>query len=246
MGAMVSDIDADVIVYPELCTSGYLFESRDELDLLAEEADGHSFQFLRQLADDHQAVIVAGFAEKADAAFYNSCLIVIPGEDKPVVYRKTHLFYKESLFFEPGDSGFFVVPIVSMDVTVGPMVCYDWRFPESARILTLLGADIIACPANLVTEAWKVVMPARALENHVYLAVANRAGRETRGQDQLVFKGESTIYDFNGRALRSAGRTEDSVLTATIYPERTRDKSFNPFNHILKDRKPHHYSTLTA
>jgi predicted amidohydrolase len=49
MGAMVSDIDADVIVYPELCTSGYLFESRDELDLLAEEADGPGFQFLRQL-----------------------------------------------------------------------------------------------------------------------------------------------------------------------------------------------------
>jgi predicted amidohydrolase len=88
-------------------------------------------------------------------------------------------------------------------------------------------------------------MPARAIENTVYLAVANRAGRETRGQDQLVFKGESAIYDVNGLALRSADRTEDNVLTATIYPERARNKSFNPFNHILNDRKPQHYSPLT-
>lgn len=85
----------------------------------------------------------------------------------------------------------------------------------------------------------------RSIENNVYLAVANRAGRETRGQDRLVFKGESAIYDVNGRVLQSADRTADKVLTATVYPERARNKSFNPFNHILNDRKPRHYSPLT-
>ena len=246
MAALVANINADIIVYPELCTSGYFFESHDELDWLAEEADGPSFRFFQRLADRLDTVIAAGFAEKADSAYYNSCMIVVPGQDKPLVYRKTHLFYKETIFFQPGDTGFFVVPVPARDVTIGPMVCYDWRFPESARVLTLLGADVIVCPANLVSDAWEVVMPARAVENNVYLAVANRAGRELRGGEELVFKGKSAIYDRNGQAINSAGSKDDEVLLATVDPEKARDKSTNSINNFLSDRKPHHYLPLTA
>ena len=245
MTAMVSDIDADVIVYPELATTGYLFESPGELASLAEEAAGCSFRLLQDLADEKNAVVAAGFAEKDASSFYNSCMLVIPGKAEPVIYRKTHLFYKEILIFEPGDTGFFVVPIPSKDVTIGPMVCYDWRFPESARILALQGADLLVCPSNLVTEAWQVVMPARALENKVYLAVANRAGHEKRGDEEMVFKGMSAIYDYNGQAIETAGQIEDEVLLTAIVPEQTRDKSFNSINNVFSDRKPHHYSSLT-
>ena len=245
MMAMVSDVDADVIVYPELSTTGYLFESPSELASLAEEAIGPSFKLLRDMAEEKNAVVATGFAEKDGSSFYNSCMLVIPGQNKPVIYRKTHLFYKEILFFEPGDTGFFTVPVPSKKVTIGPMVCYDWRFPESARILSLLGADLIVCPSNLVTEAWQVVMPARAVENKVYLAVANRAGLEKRGGEELEFKGMSVIYDFNGHALKAASQTEDEVLQSTIDPAQTRDKSFNAFNNVFTDRKPHHYSPLT-
>ena len=245
MIAMVTNIEADVIVYPELSTTGYLFESASELASLAEEALGPSFQLLQELSDTKNAVVAAGFAERGTSAFYNSCMLVIPGKAEPLIYRKTHLFYKEILFFEPGDTGFFVVPFPSKNVTIGPMVCYDWRFPESARILTLLGADLIVCPSNLVTEAWQVVMPARAVENKVYLAVANRAGHETRGDEELVFRGMSVIYDYNGHAIKTASQTEDEVLLTTIDPVQTRDKSFNSINNVFSDRKPHHYSPLT-
>ena len=125
------------------------------------------------------------------------------------------------------------------------MICYDWRFPESARVLMLGGADMIVCPANLVTEAWQKVMPARAIENTVYLALANRAGREKRHNEQLTFQGKSAIYDISGRVLKTAGASGDEVLCCKIYPLRARDKAFNALNDVVSDRQPQYYKALT-
>jgi predicted amidohydrolase len=245
MQKLVEDITADIIVFPELCTTGYFFQSREEAAKAAETVSGPSSEFFQDMARNKNAVVVAGFAERHQKNLYNACLVVVPEAKKPHVYRKTHLFYKEKDCFDPGDTGFFVVDDKKRDVHIGPMVCYDWRFPESARVLTLLGADLIVCPANLVTEAWRRVMPARAIENTVYLAVANRAGREKRKGEELHFKGNSAIYDINGREIKKAGEEKDEVLLAEIYPSQTRDKSFNPINDVLADRQPQHYKPLT-
>ena len=245
MRQLVEDTSADIIVFPELCTTGYLFLSREEVAKSAETANGPSSAFFRDMARSKNAVVVAGFAERHQNHLYNACLVVVPEAKNPYVYRKTHLFYKEKNCFDPGNSGFFVVTDKKRDVQIGPMVCYDWRFPESARVLTLLGADLIVCPANLITEAWRRVMPARAIENHVYLAVANRAGLEKRKGEELHFKGNSAIYDFSGRTIKKAGENKDEVLLAEIYPSKTRDKSFNPINNVLDDRRPQHYGPLT-
>lgn len=246
MEDLVTGSQADVMVFPELCTTGYFFTSREEVAAAAETASGETGGFFRELARRHNAVVVAGFAEEDGHRLFNSCLVVTPEQEKSFVYRKTHLFYKEKQCFDAGDTGFFVVHDAVRDVRIGPMICYDWRFPESARVLTLLGADLIACPANLVTEAWHLVMPARAIENKVYVAVANRAGMETRAGEELVFKGSSAIYDWNGRALRQAGPHGDTVIVAEIRPSETRDKSFNPLNDVLRDRRPEFYAPLTA
>ena len=246
MEALVSETRADIMVFPELCTTGYFFTSRDEVAAVAETPSGGSAEFFRALAKRHNAVVVAGLAEADQGQLFNSCLIVLPEQAQPFVYRKTHLFYKETQCFDAGDTGFFVVHDAVRDVRIGPMICYDWRFPESARVLTLLGADLIACPANLVTEAWHLVMPARAIENKVYVAVANRAGTETRAGEELVFKGSSAIFDWSGRSLQQAGLHGDTVLLAEIHPAETRDKSFNPLNDVLRDRRPEFYAPLTA
>ena len=87
-------------------------------------------------------------------------------------------------------------------------------------------------------------MPARAIENKVYLAVANRAGIEERSGEQLLFKGNSAIYGYNGKELRKAGPSGDEILTAEITPDKTRDKSLNSVNDVLNDRQPHHYRPL--
>jgi predicted amidohydrolase len=124
------------------------------------------------------------------------------------------------------------------------MICYDWRFPESARVLGLKGADVIVCPSNLVTNVWHIAMPARALENKVYVAVPNRAGEEVRGaeNESVKFTGRSVIYSYNGSALAQAGAEEDEILTVEIDPLATRDKSFNALNDIFRDRRPDIYA----
>ena len=241
---LTNGIDADIIVLPELCTTGYFFLSREEAAEAAETAEGRTGRFFRSLAREHRAVVVAGFAERAGERIYNSCLIVVPEDDSIYLYRKIHLFYKERDCFDAGDRQYFVVEDPLRDVRIGAMICYDWRFPEVSRVLALQGADLIVCPSDLVTDVWHRVIPGRAVENKVYVAVANRTGSEERNGETLAFTGRSAVYDFSGKELACAGPDEEAVVTARITPGLTRDKSFNPFNDLFGDRRPQYYGPL--
>lgn len=124
------------------------------------------------------------------------------------VYRKVHLFYKERLWFSPGEEPF---PVVDIGWTkVGLMICFDHLFPEAARTLSLAGAEVIAHPANLVLpEYGQLTMRVRALENGVFTVTANRIGTEDRAGEPLRFTGESQIVSPKGRcwyAARPIGR----------------------------------------
>lgn len=237
----IDESNADIVVFPELATSGYFFIDRDEVREIADPADGEFLKDIQQKSSQQNKIIVCGFAEYDGEKLYNSCVISLPDALKTRIYRKTHLFYKEKYCFDAGDTGFFVVEDKSRDVRIGPMICYDWRFPEASRTLGLLKADIIVCPSNLVTDVWHIAMPARALENKVYLAVANRTGTEKRGDEELLFKGKSAIYGYNGSVVAIAEAETDEVITAEIEPFKTRDKSFNAENDIFKDRVPQYY-----
>jgi predicted amidohydrolase len=242
---LLQGIETDIIILPELCTTGYSFLTRDEAFAAAEGPDGQSTAFFKQLAEDHRAMVIAGFAEKSGDKVYNSAIIASPDRTTKI-YRKTHLFYREKECFSEGDSGFFVVQHPLKDCKVGVMVCNDWRYPEAARSLALLGADVTVCPSNLVSNVWGIGMAARALENKVYVAVANRCGTEVRdledGSTQsLTFTGRSVLYNFTGEAIEQADKAGDQVITLQIDPLLTRDKSFNEFNDLLKDRRPAFY-----
>lgn len=245
ISGMLKGVMTDVIVLPELCTTGYSFISAKEAYDASESLDGESIAFFKNLADEHRALVVAGFAERSGDRVYNSAIITSPGGN-PMVYRKSHLFYRENVCFSRGDSGFFVVKHPLKDCNVGVMICNDWRYPEAARSLALLGADVIACPSNLVSNVWGKVMPARAFENKVFLAVANRCGTETRKLDEgsvqsLTFNGHSALYNYDGEIVQQADKTEDRIITLEIDPLLTRDKSFNAFNDLLGDRRPNLY-----
>ncbi len=242
--ALLEPVEADIIVLPELCTTGYFFQSRDESARYAEAVDGPSCELFRRTAAAKNAIVVGGFAERAGTEMYNSCALVAPEDGEVRVYRKIHLFYREKFAFDVGDKAWFNVYNAARDVNIGMMVCYDWRFPEAARSLMLAGADLVVCPSNLVTEAWRKVMPARAIENKVYMAVANRAGAETRGDETLVFKGDSAVYGYNGDELALADPHSNVVIYADILPAKTRDKSFNAFNDVRHDRVPAAYAAL--
>jgi predicted amidohydrolase len=239
--SQIASIDADVIVFPELATSGYFHIGTDEVSRIAEPLDGFHVQRIISAAINAGKVVVCGFAEHDGTEFYNSAFIAGKGLDKPHVYRKTHLFYKETLGFSPGNTGFFVTYLPHLDCHLGTMICYDWRFPESARTLALKGADVIVCPSNLVTHVWRMAMPVRAFENKVYLAVANRTGAEHNAGEDVHFNGQTAIYSYTGTVLVDASATDDAVVIAEIDPSETRSKSFNSINDIMKDRREEWY-----
>lgn len=234
--------NSDIVVFPELSTSGYFFQSRKESERFAWETDCEEMQDLQDLAESLNKILVFGFPEKADKKIFNSAAILFPDRNQSSIYRKTHLFYRERFCFDEGDTGFFVINYEEWDLNIGLMICYDWRFPESARSLALQGADLIICPSNLVTGVWDNVMSTRALENKVYVAVANRIGKEKKGKEELLFNGISAIYSYNGKKLCQAGDENEIEISATIEAQDTRDKSFNEFNDIFKDRRRDFYN----
>ena len=132
--------EADLLVLPELCASGYQFVSNDEVRDLAEPVPaGPTTKRLLELAKRRQMVIVAGLPERAGTSYYNSAVVVGP-QGFIGCYRKTHLFFEETLFFTPGDTGFQVWDLGP--ARIGVMICFDWYYPEAARTLALKGADI--------------------------------------------------------------------------------------------------------
>ncbi|ACF13872.1 Nitrilase/cyanide hydratase and apolipoprotein N-acyltransferase [Chloroherpeton thalassium ATCC 35110] len=238
---LTKNIAADILVLPELCTTGYAFASKSQTAPLAESLDGETVRFFQALAKEKNALLVAGLIEKSGDEIYNAALICRPETERVAIYRKTHLFYKEPLAFDWGNSGFFTVKDEARDISIGVMICYDWRFPEVTRKLALAGADLVVCPSNLVTDVWRKVMPARAIENKVYVAIANRIGAERLGEETLQFSGESAIFHYNGATLAEAGKSTEQVIFAKIEPRKTRQKSINSENNIFSDRRDEFY-----
>ncbi len=228
--------DADLIVLPELCASGYQFVSQQEVRALAESVpDGPTTQRLIDLAKRRRMVIVAGLPERAGDACYNSAVVVGPSGFIGC-YRKTHLFFEETLFFTPGDTGFQVWDIGP--AKIGVMICFDWYYPESARTLALKGAEIICHPSNLVLPNCPDSMPVRCLENRVFAITSNRTGCESRGsKGQLTFIGNSQVVAPRGAILHRATRDQEEFRIVEIDPAEARNKALTPYNDLLRDRR---------
>jgi predicted amidohydrolase len=127
------------------------------------------------------------------------------------------------------------------------MICFDWWFPESARILALMGSDIICHPANLILPQCQQAMFTRSLENGVFSATANRIGTEARGgKAPLVFTGKSQILDNMGRVLTSLGEKETGVSVVNIDVRQARNKKITPRNDRFEDRRPTLYRRLIS
>lgn len=236
---------ADLLVLPELFNTGYQFVSKEEAFELSEEIpSGYTCRSLMDLARSKNMLLVFGMAERDSGRLFNSAAVVGP-EGFIGRYRKTHLFYEEKLFFDPGDTGFRVFDVGI--ARLGVMICFDWWFPEAARSLALSGADIICHPANLVLYGCHKAMVTRSLENGVFSVTANRTGSEARGgKDPLVFTGESQILDNSGNLLGGMKRDNTGVAVVEIDVSPARDKSLTTLNDRFKDRRPELYGALTS
>lgn len=236
---LMEGVDADLYVLPELFSSGYNFVGAEEVKAVAESFErGETASALADFARRQKAFVVYGFAERDGSSLYNSAGLL--GYDGTRgLYRKIHLFDRETLFFQGGNLPFSVwdTPVGK----IGIMVCFDWYFPESARTLALRGAEIIAHPSNLVLPHCPDAMKIRCLENRVFAATANRTGTETRGGHTLTYIGMSQITSPQGEVLhRSPGEGTD-VGVCDLDLRNASDKSLNNHNDVLRDRRREFY-----
>jgi predicted amidohydrolase len=237
--ALISEVDADIIVLPELCFTGYAFVSSKEAESYAESApDGFSLRRMRELSGNNNCGIVFGFAEKDGVGVYNSCAFVSGGSEVEV-YRKLHLYYFEKEWFRPGNKPLSIFKF--RDCRVGMMICFDWIFPETTRTLALMGADLICHPANLVMPYCQDAMVIRCLENRVFAVTANRTGREKRGDFDFEFTGKSQIISTSGDIICRASKDKDETGIADINFRAGRVKTVNSRNDLWMDRRPEFY-----
>ncbi|MDE0144409.1 MAG: acyltransferase [Nitrospira sp.] len=240
VAARLGSVECELLVLPEFAFSGYQFVSREEVFELSERVpDGPTTQACLELARRHRMHLVVGLPEQAGGQCYNSAIVVGPSGFLGS-YRKTHLFCEETLFFSPGDSGFRVWDIGP--ARIGVMICFDWYYPESARTLALQGAEILCHPSNLVLPHCPDAMVTRSLENRVFSITANRIGLEARGGKlPLTFIGKSEVVSPAGRILSRASADTPELTVVEIDVNEARNKSINPYNELLKDRRPGHY-----
>jgi predicted amidohydrolase len=214
---------ARLVVFPECILTGYCFTSKEEAWPHAEPIPGPSTQTLAQDCRTSGVWAAVGMLEarSGDGALFNTCTLIGP-RGVAATYRKIHLpFLGVDRFTTPGDAPFAVHDLGGL--RVGMTICYDGSFPEAARCLTLLGADLVILPTNWPTGARStanILVPARALENHVYYAAADRIGAE-RG---FRFIGLSRIVDCAGNFLAKSDDDRACILYADIDPECARQK----------------------
>lgn len=227
--------EADLVVLPELASTGYNFDSREQALALSETVQESIFlDFIKASCLQYNFTLATGFSEKEGDKLYNSAILM---NKKGVIgtYRKLHLFMNEKNIFEKGNAG---LPVFIVDgVKIGMLVCFDWMFPEVWRKLALLGVDLILHPSNLVLPYAQSVIPSYALINRIFIATANRFGTEK----ELSFTGQSVIVNPKGEVLAKAGRVEE-ILFADIDPELARNKMITSMNDIFKDRRTDIYN----
>jgi predicted amidohydrolase len=230
--------DIEVLVLPELANSGYAFDSRSEAFESAEESDEGKFSRLLRDWSKRGGLVISGLCEKDGEKIYNSAVVFAEGSHI-LTYRKVHLFNKEKLWFAPGTAE---PPTFRFkDACFGVMVCWDWAFPEMARILALKGAQVILHPSNLVLPYCFDAMKIRSLENHLFTVTCNRTGTER----DLEFSGKSQITSPRGETLLSLDNRAPELGILDINPSHANEKKLTPRNDVLADRKPEIYGRLT-
>lgn len=221
----------DLLVLPELFTTGYLFENTTQLSNLAEEIpDGPTTEALITWARHHQAVIVASIAEKHLQQLYNTAIVVSP-DGYLGKQRKIHLPRLEQGHFEAGNK---LQVFDTAAGRLGVLSCFDAWFPETARILNQQGAQILCHPTNAGSATTIQIMQTRALENHLFSITTNRCGQESAMGIHASFYGHSTIYAPDGRVCFQAG-CDEAFGSVTLDPEEASKKSNNFCNDFISE-----------
>jgi 5-aminopentanamidase len=244
--AEAAERGAQLVLFPECATTGYFVA--DRIASLAEPVPGPSSERLERLARSTGAHLMVGMIERADDRYFDDAILFTP-EGGRHVYRKTHLFGPERVIFTPGDQPVVVQTALGR---LGLSVCYDLMFPEFIRSLVLKGAQVVLNATDWITDAWQSSMGwsadtvsslarIRALENGVYVAMADRAGMEA-GWRSL---GGSTVAAPTGRVLATLG-VDEGTATASIDLASADLARWSELATYFRDRRPELYERSVA
>ncbi len=249
---------AQIILIQELFETPYFCQkpNPDYLQLATSLADNPAIARFRELARELAVVLPVSFFERAGAARFNSVAVIDADGSLLGVYRKSHIpdgpGYHEKYYFNPGDSGFKVWDTRYAKIGVG--ICWDQWFPECARAMALLGAEILFYPTAIGSEPhdptihsrdhWQRVQQGHAGANLMPLVASNRVGREEQDGYAITFYGSSFITDAFGAKLAELDEREEGVLVQRFdldQLERTRSAWG-----VFRDRRPNLYGALAT
>lgn len=199
---------ADLIVFPELWTTGY-YLSEDAFHQLAETPEGSTISLMQEWAQHAGAAIICPFVEKEQDRIYISAAVIDKEGTLRGIVRKSLLWGREQQIFTPGKMEY---PVFDMEVgKIGILICYEMEFPETSRLLALEGAEIIVCPSMwslAASHRWDIQLPARSLDNTVFVLGVNSVGNNSCGKSKLV----SPLGDI----LAKASDREEELLLRVI------------------------------
>ncbi|MFC1899947.1 carbon-nitrogen hydrolase family protein [Chloroflexota bacterium] len=241
---------SNLVVFPECALSGYVYASLEEAKPFMETVPGPSINKLEECAKDLGVHIIIGMLETdlGTGKYFNTAVLISP-EGLIGKYRKNHLpFLGIDKFLNSGDETFQVYH--TQVGNIGLHICYDCNFPESARIMALKGADILALPTNWPEGREKIVnlvINCRAFENKVHLVAVDRVGTECG----VTFLGKSRIVNAWGDTLVGASNDREEIIYAKVNLAESRQKrivlKLGEFElDFIGDRRPELYGELTS
>ena len=254
---------ADIILLPELFENWYFCQERryDSYKLALPLEENPAVRHFKGVASELGVVLPISFFERDNTVLYNSLAMIDADGEILGVYRKTHIpddhYYQEKFYFTPGNTGFKTFKTAYCTIGVG--ICWDQWFPEAARCMALMGAQILLYPTAIGSEPiidcdsmphWRRCMQGHAAANVLPVAAANRIGKETvtpsrenNGQSSsLTFYGSSFITDETGEILEDAGRTEEKVIMHTFDLDAIEEMRFSWG--LFRDRRPRMYGEI--
>ena len=249
---------AQIILIPELFESHYFCKDQRVEDLeRARPIDDHpTIAHFQKVAQELSVVLPISVFERSNNVLFNTVAIVDADGSMLGIYRKSHIpdgpGYTEKYYFSPGDTGFRVWE--TMHGVIGVGICWDQWFPETARSMALLGAEVLLYPTAIGSEPpnpswdssghWQRVMQGHAGANVMPLVAANRTGLEVGVNNEITFYGSSFIADATGAKVAEANRQEETVLIASFDREQLRTLR-NAWG-LFRDRRPELYFPLVT
>lgn len=246
---------AKIILLQELFGGLYFcqVEDYDKFGLAEKRAESRLIKHFQEVAKKYDVVLPISFFEKSGVNYFNSIVCIDADGTDLGLYRKTHIptgeCYEEKFYFSPGDTGYKVFNTKYGKVGIG--ICWDQWFPETARILTLKGAEILLFPTAIGSEPvlvrdsmphWRNTMCGHAAANIIPVLASNRVGEEKAGKSSMVFQGYSFIADQHGEVVEEMDRVEEGYRIRE-FDLKEIDKERVDWG-VFRDRRPECYKEL--